>query len=134
MFSIRSYREADYPTIHSWWKAQNEVAPNPGMMPADSSFILEVDGRPTIAVCLYLTNTKEICYVENFVGNPNCELSSRREGTRLLLAHLKEFATQHGYLRLLCLAHAPKLKSYYQEIGFTPTLDNVMGFSLELRK
>lgn len=129
--TIRSYQKNDWPIILSWWKAENEIAPIETMMPLDSSFIANIDGQPALAVCLYLTNTPEITYVENFIGNPEFRGSVRNKATHILLDHINNFAAKLGYKRMLCFSEKPALQSYYEKIGFTRTLDGVATFVKE---
>jgi hypothetical protein len=129
---IRPYLPTEFEMVRRWWLAHGEVPPLPDMLPPDSTFILELHRQPALCVSLYLTNSPEICYVENFVGNPELKGEARREGTEKLLAHLEMVARGRGYRRLICLGHKPELKKRYQEIGFTPTVDNITGFAKEL--
>lgn len=83
--SIRKYRESDYPVIRAWWEVSGETPPLPSMMPLDSSFIVEIDGTPSLSVCLYLSNQKQACIAENFVGNPGMKGTARRKASDMLL-------------------------------------------------
>lgn len=131
IITIRNYVKKDWPMVFSWWDMQKEFAPLETMMPLDSSFIAELDGNPALAVCLYLTNTPEVCYVENFVGNPEFEGFSRQDATKVLLDHISNFAHGLGYKRLLCMSEKTALKSHYENIGFKRTLDGVATFVKE---
>lgn len=129
--NIRNYKKNDWPMVKGWWDVQKEYAPLETMMPTNSSFIAEIDGNPALAVCLYLTNTPEVCYVENFVGNPELKGLVRKEATKILLNHITKFAFDRGYKRLLCMSEKPVLKAHYESIGFTRTLDGVATFIKE---
>lgn len=126
--SIRFYTIYDYPMISSWWEKANEIGPLESMIPIDSTFILELNGIPTLCVSLYLTNITEYCLVENFIGNPEIKGVERRAASHTLLRHLEHFAQDKGYKRLFCLAHKGPLKTRYSELGFTMTDDNVASF------
>jgi hypothetical protein len=126
--TIRDYTDEDWSVIDSWWKSSGEVGPLQSMMPPDSSFIAEIDCVPALAVCLYLTNTKEICYVENFIGNPDLKGNFRKLATAILLDHITLFANRLGYKRLICMTEKPVLVERYKEIGFIPTLSGVTTF------
>lgn len=128
MITIRAYKDDDYEMIKTWWDRAGEVGPLPGMMPLDSSFIASIDGIPALAVCLYLTNTREISYVENFIGNPVMKSLKRREATIVLLDHITRFARDLGYKRMICMSEKPVLAQHYKSIGFTPTLSGVTTF------
>jgi hypothetical protein len=128
MVLIRPYKATDFPLVKSWWNAANEVAPLPEMMPEDSSFITEIDGRPVLAVTVYLTNSKAIAYTENFIGDPEYKGSSRREAASMLSDHIATFAKERGYQNLLCIASTQKLVGRYEELGYVKTLENVSTF------
>lgn len=132
MIQIRNYKKEDFEMVKSWWDAAGEVAPLPDMMPEESSFIAEIDGRPALAISLYLTNTPEICYVENFIGNPDLKGLSRNSASHLLINHIEKFASSLGYKRLICLAHKEQLKNHYQKLGGVKTLDNLASFAKEI--
>lgn len=132
MVTIRPYRRLDFDLIQGWWQAAHEVAPLPGMMPTDSSFVLEYENRPVLAIACYLTNTPEVAYLECFVGAPDFKGTLRRQLSQELVDHCYRFLSQKGYKRVCCLAHKPGLKQRYQELGMTQTLDNVATFVREL--
>lgn len=131
--TIRPYESKDWPMVLSWWEMQKEFAPLETMMPIDSSFVAELDGNPALAVCLYLTNTPEVCYVENFVGNPEFKGPVRKEATKILLDHISSFAHFLGFKRMMCMTEKTILKTHYESIGFTRTLDGVATFIKETK-
>lgn len=126
--AVRPYRESEFRMIEAWWHEQNEVAPLPSMMPIDSSFIAEIDGKPALAITIYLTNCKEVAYLENFVGNPAMKGSDRRVASHILLDHVQKFAKARGFRNLLCMAHKPQLERRYVELGYRQTLGGVSTF------
>jgi hypothetical protein len=125
MVSVRHYKHTDWPEISAWWAHSGEVSPLPLMMPEESSFIAEVDGEPALAVALYLTNTPELAYIENFVGNPKLAGPKRREAAHVLVETFCKFAKERGYNRLLCMSEKPVLVKRYMELGFQPTLSGL---------
>lgn len=129
--TIRPYKKEDWEMVAWWWNTSGEVSPLETMMPLDSSFIAEIDGVPALAVCLYLTNTPEVAYVENFIGNPELKGVSRVSASHVLLDHISKFASDLGYKRILCMTEKDVLKNHYQKLGFTKTLDGVATFVKE---
>jgi len=129
--TVRPYKKEDWQMIKSWWDHAKEFAPIEEMMPLDSSFIAEINGRPALAVCLYLTNIPTAAYVENFIGNHEFRGQLRNDATIILLDHLGKFAKSLGYKILVCMTEKPILKAYYEKIGFTKTLDGVATFAKE---
>lgn len=130
--NIRSYKNSDYGEIWKWWIEQNEIPPLPDMMPEESSFVFEFDGVPILAVALYLTNTKEVCYIENLVGNPKFKSPARKNALAMLIDHLEKFAKEKGFKRLIMLSYRDGLKKRYQELGYSKSLDNLSSFVKEI--
>lgn len=130
--NIRNFKQSDYPMIYNWWSVQKEQAPLLGMLPEESTFVLELNKQPALCVTIYLTNTKELAYVENLVGNPELKSKERKEATYHLNEHLKEFAKSKGYKRLVCMSEKAQLKNYYTSLNYTETLNNVSTFVREL--
>lgn len=120
--NIRFYKKQDFELLSSWWKQQNEPGPTLDMLPEDSTFIVEINNKPIISVCLYLTNCKEVCYIENLIANPEFK-ENRKEYIQVLFSFLQNFAKNLGYKKLMCMAYRDALKKRYQEIGLTKTLD-----------
>jgi hypothetical protein len=131
-YTIRPYAKADYTEIKKWWDASNEMAPIPEMLPEESTLILELDKTPALMITVYLTNCKEVSYLENFAGNPELKGESRKQAAQYIVDAACGFAKGLGYKRVLCLSYKDKLKERYQELGMTPTVDNLMSLVREL--
>lgn len=128
-FRIRRYSYSrDWKTILGWWRDSGEVPPLPQMMPEESSFVAEVDGQLALAVTVYLTNTHEVAYVENFIWSQSLRGRTRRAGARTLCEHISRYARERGYLRLVCMSEKASLQHWYQDLGFTPTVRGVTTF------
>lgn len=123
VISVRPYRDEDFQMIDSWWAASGTMGPLPGMMPGESSFIAEIDGTPALAVTVYLTNTPEVAYAENFIANP--EVSGGLLAGRAFSDYVAAFAKSRGYKRLLCMTEKRTLVRRYQQLGYYPTLSGV---------
>ena len=132
MYSVTPYREEQFDLIKSWWDAAGEFAALPGMMPEDSTLIVNYEGRPLASLTIYFTNSKEIAYLENLVGNPEFKGEIRKKGVEILTRSAEQLAKSRGYKRLLCLTEKTKLKGRYEELGYLPTLNNVTTFVREL--
>lgn len=118
--------------LDSWWRQYDEPGPLPTMVPAESTWVLELDNRPALAVSLIYTNISEYCYVENFIGNPELKGVQRKVGGHHLLKYISEVARARGYRRLLCLGYKNAVKRRYLELGFKSTLDNLSSFVKEV--
>lgn len=128
MFNIRPYKNSDYEAICSWWKAADELPPTLDMLPLETTFIMEIDGQAALCLAVYFTNTKELCYLSSFCGNPEFKGEKRKEAAQKLMDAVCGFAGAFGYKNVLCFAYKDKVKKRYEEMGFTPTLSNMTGF------
>lgn len=113
---MRPYQHSDYPIISSWGKV-----PPTGFFPVDTSFVYESEGRPLLFVSLYLTNTKDVCLVEHFIGDPERKGAERRLATQTVQAFLESYARDRGYARLLCFTNVDSLKAHYKGLGYSET-------------
>lgn len=125
MYSIKAYTKEYYQEVRSWWEKQNQIPPTEDMMPLDSTYMAFDGDRPAICISLYLTNIKEYCYLECYIGNPELKGNARKECTKMLLKYIIYVAKQKGYKKFVCLATKPELVRYYESMGFIKTLENV---------
>lgn len=132
MINIRLFKEKDYKDILMWWIKSGELPPSLNMLPLDSTFILEYEGTPILSMCVYFTNTKEIAYSENLIGNPNFKGPKRRELVPVLFKYVENFAKDKGYKRFICFSYKDKLKKRYKNLGYKPTVNNLTSFVKEL--
>lgn len=123
--SIRPYSSNDFPMISEWWGS--EPAPLESMIP-ETTWVLELAGRPALSVSLILTNVSEYCMVDNFVGNPALKGPERASASFYLLQYIEDYARTLGYRRLFCISYRSKLKELYERLGFGRTLDDVSTF------
>lgn len=130
-YTLRAYTEADYPTIATWWAASGEPAPNQDMMPLGTSFMLEIEGKPAYAMCAILTNTYEVCYLENFIKSP--EIEADHEASQYIIDYAFDFVRQLGYKRAIAFSHNRKLKERYLDLGFKRTVDHLSAFVKDLQ-
>lgn len=132
MFNIRPYKASDYGIIKEWWQESNEVPPLPDMMPEDSSFVLEYENEPLVAITLYLTNSSRVAWIDNLIGKPGIDRVIRKAGVQRIVRHTEEFAKEKGYKSTFCFSEKGKLISYYQSLGYMPTLSNVTTLIKEI--
>lgn len=125
MISVRRYEDKDWEMVLGWWNDAKEYPPTKDMMPLESSFIAEEDGTPMLAATVYLTNTKELAWAENFIGNPNLKGEKRREASEILAEFVFTFTKELGYKKIMCLTEKPVLVTRYKELGFLPTLSGL---------
>ncbi len=128
---IRNYKDEEFKTIDSWWRSAGELGPIPGMLPEETTFVLEFEGEPTLCISLYTTNSKEVSYAENLIGNPKMK-SVRKALAPQLLDHVFKVAKSLGYRRVICLAPNEQLARRYTEYGFNKTMSGLTGLSKEL--
>jgi hypothetical protein len=127
--TVRPYTGFDFPLVHNWWSKSNEIAPwTPTLMPLDSTFVCCVDDTPAVCVSVYLTNCKEICYIEGLISNPLLTKQQRTAAVEKLNEHITTFAKQLGYKRMICLAYKEPLKKRYEELGYMKTIEHCSAF------
>ena len=131
-YTIRSYSKKDYAELKRWWVSSKETVPPEDALSEESTFILELDNVPALSITVYLTNSKQVSYLENFIGNPDLKGDSRRKASQIIVDAACGFAKSLGYKRILCLAQKDKLKTRYTELGMQPVADNLSGFVREL--
>ena len=131
MLNIRNYKYTDYPVLKAWWEANNEAAPTLSLMPLESTFVAEWEGKPLLSVTLYLTNCKEIAFVENFIGDPEAKGPLRKEAGQVLQRYIEKWAKAAGYNRLMCTLLTEPLKPRYEELGYKT---GVSGVSLMVKE
>jgi N-acetylglutamate synthase-like GNAT family acetyltransferase len=101
-------------------------------MPADSSYILEIDNKPALAGSLYYSNSENFCMIDNFVGNPDLAGAERRAATRKFLDRAEALAKERGYRRLFCMTTQDGPVEYYKRLGFQVTGQGVTTLIKEL--
>lgn len=130
MHSIRSYQDRDHEMLTSWWHEARETAPGKSLMPA-TSWILEIEGIPALSISLITTNVKGLCYLENFIGNPN--LPSLRKGcSQIIVDHAINEAKKLGFERVICFSYKDKVGKHYEKLGMTPTLSGLSSYVKEI--
>jgi hypothetical protein len=127
-FGIRPYQHSDFETICSWWEASHETAPIPGMMIEYGTFILEIDGAPSMSLTVLLTQSKEISFLEGFIAKPGIEKNLRQEASQCLVNHCYSFAHFKGYKNILCYSKVEKLSKRYESLGMTRSQSGLTGF------
>lgn len=131
MLNIVNFKSSDYSMISDWWKAANEPCPPMEAMPFESTFVISTDGIAAASISVLLTNTKELCYLENFVSNPELK-GKRKELTQKIIDHANEYAKTLGYKRTLIFSYKDKIKNRYEELGMRRTVSNISAFVKEL--
>lgn len=133
-YKVRNYKPDDFTMISSWWADSKEVGPIEAMLPPESTFILELNGVPTVCVTLYLTNAKAFCMADNLISNPAVkDREWRAKAVDLMNGFADGFARERGFERILCLTEKNALKRRYMELGYKPTLDGVTTFIKEVK-
>jgi hypothetical protein len=127
--TIRTYNKKDWPEILDWWIAAKEIPPPKESMTTDSTFILEVNNEMMASITIYLTNCKEVAFLENIIRNPKFK---NKDGIQSLVQHAELFIKENGYKRLIGLFYKDKLKNRMQTMGYKKTLDNLSSLVKEL--
>jgi rRNA processing protein Gar1 len=130
---IRPYKESDYEMIASWWSDHGEVGPRPGMMVEDGTFVLELGSTPVMSITVFLTQSKEVAYLEGLISAPYFTIKeARRIVGQELVNHAYAFAKSKGYKRVICYTDKPKLANRYQELGMSKSIGSIQALFREL--
>lgn len=126
---IRNYKQEDYKEISQWTKDMPVIGED--LLSKSSTFVLEMNEIPVFALTVYFTNCKEICFLDNFVGNPAMK-NERKEHTQLLFTYAEKLAKELGYKRVVCFSNIPKLISKYETFGYSKIMNDtcVLGKGL----
>jgi hypothetical protein len=127
MFNIRSFDNGDFEMIASWWTARGELPPLPGMMVEDGTFVLEYDGEPIMSLTVFLTQSRELSYIEGYICRPGVSKEVSHEGGQMLWNHAYWWATTAGSKRVLCYTNKEKLVERYQDLGMTKSPVNQLS-------
>lgn len=127
--TIRSYSDADYDMVSSWWahhaRAGNAVGDS--LIPREalprSGFVVEVDGVPAYCAWVYESDSC-ICWFEWFVRNPAAPRS--RGALQALLACMIGHAKARGFRVAFANVRNPALVSQLCAAGFTIDADRTM--------
>lgn len=123
MISIRSYTDEDFVMLHRWNAAYGEFGPTREMIPTDSAFILEVDGKPAFFLSMWLTNMN-CCYLEGIVSDKSFR-GDREACLKAMFDHVEGVAKEKGYNTMIALAYKEPITNMLHKYGFTTTLRNI---------
>lgn len=127
-YKLRLYTDDDYLEVKRWYAATDEGTPTSSIFPQESTLLLEANGIPVFCLIAYLTNCKEVCFFEGFIGNPDFRGPERLEASQLIVDKACEFVKSLGYKNALTFAYRDKVKKRIEELKFEKTLDNLSCF------
>lgn len=130
--NIRLYKDTDLEIIQEWCKIHKEYIPNSECLPKDSTFILEINSKPLIVMTVYLTNCKEIAYLENLMKDPEFNGPIKDEAIKMIFNHCENFTKEQGFKRLIALTNVEPLKTKYQNLGYNKFLNNLSALAKEI--
>src|SRR5574343_1079715 len=83
VFNVPFFSPTEYMLIRSWWTLRKMIPPELDMIPEESTFDLDVEGKPVASLTVILTNTGT-AWLDNFITDPESDYSMRdRKSTRL---------------------------------------------------
>lgn len=128
--NIRPYKHSDYETICSWWTTHGEPGPVLGMMIEDGTFVAELCDEPALSLTVFLTQSKELAYLEGYVKNPKFK-NLEAEGKQLF-EHCYDFAKSKGYKRVVMFSQVPKLNEKCIRYGMLKAASHLSSTVKEL--
>lgn len=129
--NIRLYKREDFPTINSWSLMHHGKGISENMF-SETTFILEnEEGNPWVCWTLFLTNSKNVCWIEGLMSNPFLK-EHRREAVKELHSYIVKYAKEKGYTKMLGFANTPGIcKMIEDDLGYKKTTD-LIGFIRDL--
>jgi len=118
---IRPYKNEDYNEVASWIVDMPQLSAD--LLSKSSTFILEMDSKLLFLLTVYFTNCKEICFLDNFIGNPKMK-NERKEHSQLLFTYIEELAKDLGYKSVVCFSNIDKLTQKYETYGYNKLMKN----------
>jgi len=128
---VRTISPFEIPTIISWWKEYGEVAPEEGMMPIDSTFVLDLGGLPIVSLTVFHTNSM-VAWVDNFIAHPKLNFRERERVMNEAWEWVQQYVKDKGYKRMLCFSDKQSKVRLYERYGFITTLSNVVTMTKEI--
>jgi N-acetylglutamate synthase-like GNAT family acetyltransferase len=116
---IRKFEDKDFDEVSSWLNIK--VLPE---MFSDSTFVLEEDNKLLFCLTIYFTNSKDLCLIENFAGNPKYK-EERKKYSQYLWLYLEKMAKEMGYKNIMVLSQVEKLTEKYEQFGYIKVMSNV---------
>lgn len=113
--------------IQDWW-GDNPLKPIRELLP-DTTYIISENNEDVACGCLYLTNCKYACLIENVISNPKVKSEFRKKSVARLIKHLEQEAKSQGYKAVSLFSTVDKLKLRWVELGFAPIQNNITTFS-----
>lgn len=129
--NFRPYTKNDFNMINDWLKFSKEIQMQSHVLPEDSSFILELDNIPTFLMTIYFTNSKELCFFENLISNPEMK-RVRKPYLKNLFQHLENVAKENGYKKVMFFSRNKKTTERYKDIGYDQFMWNLDCLGKEL--
>lgn len=130
--NIRLYKKSDLNTILIWCLDHKECLPYPEMLTTDSTFVLEKDNKPLACLTVYLTNSKEVAYLENLVRDPEFKGQEKDEAIKMLFNHVENFTKEQGFKRVVAFVHRPLLKNRFKEMNYINSMNDISSYVKEL--
>lgn len=128
--NIRNYKKEDFKLIKSWWASVGQYGPTEKQMPEESSFILELNNKPVLAVSAYLTNT-DVAYIENLITDPSFK-DNRKVYTNAIMDYIFKFVQLNGYKYAVGFTTHEKLVKRNLNMGFDKAVNNLYLLAKEL--
>jgi hypothetical protein len=112
--------ETDYDMLVAWWNGHGWTALPKGALNTLGA-ICEVDGVPTAAAFLIMSNSMGVAMIEWLVTDPDAKVRAAYLAIPTVTAFLESEAARMGYGVLLTACRQPSLVRMYQRCGFTVT-------------
>lgn len=120
MFSVRQYKDSDKSEVERWINSYKLPIEIVNYFPKETTFILEINKKPAIVGCAYLSNCGNLSYLDNAFGNPDLKGKDRTEGFKLFVKWLEDFSKELGYKMVMFSTSTEKIADKYKQWGYYP--------------
>lgn len=95
-FSARKLEERDWETVSEWYRRDGDLPPMLELMPKESAFIMEFEGKMAAVGFLFLTNSG-LTFIEGLETNKDLPEITQGRGLRELVWHMVAVSKSLGY-------------------------------------
>jgi len=119
---VRFNPEAHYEMIASWFKGHGwDMPPARSILPRESGFLIEKDGRYIACTFLYISNSP-LCWQEWTAVDPKARPREKLQAVKKLIEYIKWFVKElHPENQVMTLLATKSLTRIFQREGYKVT-------------
>src|SRR3990167_932064 len=126
--TFRLAETSDFEIIREWYAKRGMVMDddfNPAdFLPVDSTFIMEIDGRPAYCVPIFLTNANRV-YLDDLISDPDLTKEKRQGALAEFQKFVEKWVADKGFDLIYGeVEHGTKLFDLYKSLGYITVKSN----------